>query len=511
MLSKDSASRFARRKAGVLLHISSLVSPEGIGTLGEGAYKTADWIAKAGFSLWQILPTGPTGFGNSPYAPHSSFAGNELFIDLVELCQSGYLKTSECDTPSIKEGDKVIFSQVKVDKIPLLKKAANSFITSGGLLKIDYREFIAKESHWLDSYALYRVFAEKFGDNRWYSHWSKEYGQRNKKALDAFIEAHQSEIESWKVLQYFFARQWQKFRSYVNELGIRLIGDVPIFVAADSADTWANPELFKRNADGGFDPVSGVPPDLFSSTGQLWGNPVYDWDELKKTHYRWWVLRLERLFDLTDLLRIDHFRGLIGTWEIPAAHPTAEFGSWVDAGGKELFKELSKHFDMDALIAEDLGLMDDEVIGFRDTYGLPGMKIFQFGFVFDDEGAADYTHEFLPHNWSENFVAYTGTHDNDTTVGWFESLSAAEQAIVLSYLNCDEKKVTQTMIRMMLLSCARMAIIPVQDLLNKDGKARFNYPSTCNEENWSWRLLAAELDDDLAKHMKALLTLSARY
>lgn len=510
MQSKASKSLLARREAGVLLHISSLPSPEGIGTFGEEAFKTADWIAKAGFSLWQILPTGPTGFGNSPYAPHSSFAGNELFIDLADLCQKGYLEHSDCDKYTPKASEKVNFSQVKADKILLLKKAANSFIQKAGLTEAGYQEFVAQEGHWLDSYALFRVLSERFGDNRWYSHWPKEYANRDKDALSAFIDSHQTEIERWKVLQYFFALQWQEFRSYVNKLGIKLIGDVPIFVAGDSADTWANPHLFKRNTQGQFDPVSGVPPDLFSSTGQLWGNPVYDWDELERTHYHWWVLRLQRLFALTDLLRIDHFRGLIATWEIPASDSTAEFGSWIDAGGKELFEELSQHFDMGCLIAEDLGLMDDEVIGLRDAYGLPGMKIFQFGFTFDEDGNADYTHEFLPPNWSENFVVYTGTHDNDTTAGWFESLNKSEREVVLNYLDCSEEEVTKAMIRMMLFSVARMAIIPVQDLLNKDTKARFNYPSSCNEENWSWRVQARELTNELAKRMKDLLTISAR-
>ena len=498
------------RYAGLLLHITSLPSPHGIGDLGQGAYRLVDWMEEAAFNLWQILPTGPTGYGNSPYAPRSSFAANELFIDLHQLVEAGYLEARALDhVPSFRE-DRVDFPSVTAFKMPHLKAAALAFIRAGHTERGPYRAFCTAQRFWLDDYALFRTIAEEWGDSRWMSHWSRELGQRDATALRRFTDEHRQEIEVWRVLQYFFDVQWKKLKAYVNARGIRLIGDVPIFVASDSSDTWQHPHLFKRNAEGVFDPVSGVPPDIFSATGQLWGNPVYDWPVHRASGYQWWIERMKRLFSLTDMVRVDHFRGFEATYEIPADHVTAEFGAWVKADGDGLFQAIESKLGHLEIIAEDLGLMNDEVLALRDGHNFPGMKIFQFGFTTTETGEPNYHDDFLPHNWGERFVAYTGTHDNNTTLGWYRSLSKKEQRMVRAYLNCRSDAVVPAMIRALMLSHARTAIILMQDLLKKGEEARFNYPSSCNDENWSWRVKGDELSPALARQVARLVTISSR-
>ena len=498
------------RHAGVLLHITSLPSQHGIGDLGAGAYRAADWMASANLNLWQILPTGPTGYGNSPYAPRSSFAANELFIDLEQLSDAGHLGRSELAEHPRFSQTRVDFPGVETYKLALLKKAARRFIAEGGTRLDGYRTFSRANRFWLDDYALFRTLTETLGDSRWMSHWPAEYAQRDEAALQRFGEAHTAEIELWSVLQYWFDEQWKRLKAYANDRAIRLIGDAPIFVASDSSDTWQHHHLFKRDEAGRFDPVSGVPPDLFSSTGQLWGNPVYDWRVHRHSGYRWWIERMKRLFTLTDLVRVDHFRGFEATYEIPLDHPTAEFGSWVKADGAGLFEAIGRELGALDIIAEDLGLMNDEVIALRDGNTFPGMKIFQFGFTMDEEGAPNYHDDFLPHNWGEPFVAYTGTHDNNTTLGWYRSLTDAEQQMVKEYLNCADEQIVDEMILRLMQSHARIAIIPMQDLLKKGEEARFNYPSTCNDENWSWRVRGDEMTEPLARRVAHLVAISSR-
>ncbi len=498
------------RTAGILLHITSLSSDYGIGDLGKEAYRMADWIASTGLGLWQVLPLGPTGFGNSPYALRSSFAGNELMISLEMLVEEGLLAQHDlADHPHFSR-EHVDFNRVSTWKLPLLKKAGKAFIDCKLHHQEAYLAFCEKQSFWLEDYAAFMVLYETYGDARWFSHWPQALGRREKSALQAFRTEQQQMIEVWKVLQFFFEKQWNAFKHYTNAKGLTLIGDVPIFVASDSADTWSNLHLFKTDAQGRFSAVSGVPPDIFSATGQLWGNPVYDWDVLKKSNYEWWIKRLERLFTMTDMLRIDHFRGFDAYYEIPAGEKTAENGTWVAAGGEEFFKVVRNHFGPVPIIAEDLGLLTPSVERLRDDNGFPGMKIFQFGFSLNDKGECNYFDDFLPHNWDENFVAYTGTHDNNTTLGWFTALDEQVKQMVLSYLGCPENEVVWAMIRALMLSHARTAIIPMQDVLEKDGKARFNYPSSCNDRNWSWRVEKAACTDALAKRLAHLVAISAR-
>lgn len=498
------------RNAGILLHITSLSSDYGIGDLGSEAYRMADWIASTGVGLWQVLPLGPTGFGNSPYAPRSTFAGNELLISLEQLVYEGLLDQHDLHDHPAFARDHVDFDRVITWKLPLLKKAARAFLDRSSLQHKAFQEYCAKQSFWLEDYAAFMVLYETYADARWFSHWPAALSKREPKALDAFkVENHQK-LEEWKVLQFFFEYQWNAFKLYVNAKGLKLVGDVPIFVAADSADTWSNLHLFKTDAQGRFSAVSGVPPDIFSETGQLWGNPVYDWDVLKKDNYGWWIKRFERLFTLTDILRIDHFRGFDAYYEIPAGEKTAENGTWVAAGGEEFFKVVRSHFGPVSIIAEDLGLMNASVERLRDDNGFPGMKIFQFGFSLNDRGECNYYDDFLPHNWDENFVAYTGTHDNNTTLGWFTSLAEQVKQMVLAYLGCREEEVVWAMIRALMLSHARCAIIPMQDLLEKDGRARFNYPSSCNDSNWSWRVEKEECTETIAAKLAHLVRISAR-
>ncbi len=499
-----------KRDAGILLHITSLPSPYGIGDLGRYAYRVADWMEKADIRLWQLLPLNPTGFGNSPYAPRSTFAGNELLLDLEVLQYEGFLSAEDLTAlPSFPE-HKVDFTAVQQYKLPLLKKAALAFLDAGKEKDTAFLCFCKEQSFWLDDYALFMVLYEKFQDARWFSHWPKEYAERDHKALQEFSASHAIEIATWKVLQYFFAIQWDAFKHYANEKQIKLVGDVPIFVAADSADTWSNMHLFKTDGEGHFSAVSGVPPDIFSATGQLWGNPVYDWKVLEKEEYQWWIKRLERLFTMIDILRIDHFRGFDAYYEIPAGDTTAERGTWVHVDGERFFRKVREYFGSVPIIAEDLGLLTDSVEELRDTNGFPGMKILQFGFSKDSEGKSNYYDDFLPHNWKDNFVAYTGTHDNNTTLGWFHALDTQDRKMVLTYLDCSEDMVVKKMIRTLMLSCARTAVIPMQDLLEKDEEARMNYPSTCNDVNWSWRASFDEFSDAIAEELAHLVTISAR-
>lgn len=498
------------RNAGILLHITSLPSAYGIGDLGRGAYAMADWLANAHINLWQVLPLGPTGFGNSPYAARSTFAGNELMIDLEQLVHQGLIKASDVEKHPNFPIERVDFDAVQKWKLPLLKRGASSFLDQGKEKQVAFVEFCSKHSFWLDDYAQFMVLLETYNDGRWFSHWPKQYATRDKEQLKQFAATHERQCMQWKVLQFLFSQQWETFKHYVNNKNIQLVGDVPIFVAADSADAWSNLHLFKTDEAGQFSAVSGVPPDFFSDTGQLWGNPVYDWKVLKKEGYAWWLKRLDRLFSLTDILRIDHFRGFDAYYEIPNGEKTAENGQWVKVDGNAFFKAVRNHFGSVPIIAEDLGIMTDSVKQLRDGNNFPGMKIFQFGFTKNKDGLPNYYDDFLPHNWSENFVVYTGTHDNNTTVGWFASLSREDKDIVLSYLGCTEQDMLSSMLRTLMLSHARTAIIPMQDVLGKGEKARMNYPSSCNDRNWSWRMLKDACTDSLAQTLAHLVEISAR-
>jgi 4-alpha-glucanotransferase len=505
------------RHSGILLHISSLPGPCGIGDLGVEAYAMADLLAKTGFDHWQILPLGPTGFGNSPYASRSTFAGNELFIDVRKLVTWKLLKEDQIffdeQHASTESKNYIDYEAVISYKIPLLKMAAQQFMSLGpsGIQFKQFQSFCKIEEYWLHDYALFMTLFEEFGDARWFSHWPSQYAKRDEASLFEFSESHEQQIQIWKILQFFFHIQWKEFRTYVNNMGIKIIGDIPIFVASDSVDTWSNKHLFKTDASGNFSAVSGVPPDFFSATGQLWGNPVYDWNVCSSQSYQWWMERLSKILQFVDVIRIDHFRGFEAYWEIPAGSPTAEYGSWIHAPGKDFFQVMQKRLGTVPIIAEDLGVVTPSVEQLRDMYGFPGMKVYQFGFILTEQGKLDGHEEFLPHNYPYQCVAYTGTHDNDTTRGWFEALSPEIQKVVCEYLDCEPEAVVSSMIRTLIASHARNIIIPIQDIFNLDTSARMNKPSTCGSLNWSWRVTEELLLEFPVTRLRNLLFLYGRY
>lgn len=505
------------RHGGVLMHISSLPSPHGIGDLGREAYAMADMLHEAGFDRWQILPIGPTGYGNSPYAARSTFAGNELFIDLRPLARLQLIDTrslsSLAEEFSSLDPETVDYDKVIKRKLPMLKSAARTFHSSmdSSPLRKEFHTFCASEDYWLSDYALFMSLFEEFRDGRWFSHWPKRYGNRESEDLLTYHQEHVKEIEIWRILQFFFHIQWREFRSYVNSLGIKLIGDIPIFVASDSVDTWSNLHMFKTDTDGRFSAVSGVPPDFFSSTGQLWGNPVYDWSVCKSQDYQWWIRRLTRTLQFVDIIRIDHFRGFDAYWEVPAGSPTAENGKWVEAPGKDFFETIRRMMGSIPIIAEDLGVVTPSVEQLRDSNGFPGMKIFQFGFVLEKDGKLDAHEEFLPHNYHASCVAYTGTHDNDTTSGWFNSIPGNVQKAVCRYLDCKPEDVVKKMVRALFASHAQDAIVPLQDLFELGSDARMNTPSTCGPKNWSWRLDPRIIDSFPTGQIRDMLHLFGRY
>ncbi|MDR2211663.1 MAG: 4-alpha-glucanotransferase [Spirochaetaceae bacterium] len=495
------------RYAGVLLPVTSLPGPYGIGDLGTEARAFADFLSAAGASLWQILPLGPTGYGNSPYAAHSSFAGNELLLSPELLAADGLLTNRELTelaerfSPGTGElsGPGVDYGLVRAEKIPRLKKAARRFlaaarprdlrISSGGDFD-DFNRFCRAQAFWLDDYALFQVLHTAYGDARWHTIWDDALAKRDPQALEKIQNEKASEILEWKVLQYFFERQWMALREYVNSRGIRIIGDVPIFAAPDSADSWTHTGFFCTGPDGKYSVVSGVPPDYFSPTGQLWGNPVYNWEKLRASGYQWWIDRIRRLLSQVDMFRIDHFRGFVEYWAVPAGNPTAERGAWEKGPGEDFFRVLTKELGQLPVLAEDLGFMTEEVRALRDSQGFPGMKVCQFGFEDMKDGILDSRHLFLPHNYGYPWAAYSGTHDNDTTAGWYSALGDADKKTAAAYFNCPPKagEFAWGMIRALMASHAEYAIFPMQDLLGLGSEARINTPGTCGRENWSWRL-----------------------
>lgn len=484
------------RKTGVLLHITSLPSAYGIGDLGKEAYAFVDTLKKNKIGLWQILPIGPTGFGDSPYAARSAFAGNELFISPEELYLLGYLELEDVKKkPEFTE--RVDYGKARAYKMPLLVKAAETFLEEKDENYEDYLEFRKREGWWLESYALFQALCERYNDSRWYLAWPKEIRLRKARAMKRVLTEEQHLVDVYTVLQYFFFTQWAKFREYANENGVEIIGDIPIFVAADSSDAWSHPELLMIDQDGQQEASSGVPPDAFSATGQLWGNPLYRWSEHEKTGFDWWIKRIRACFKLCDIIRIDHFRGFEAYWEVPAGEETAMNGKWVPGPGQKFFDAIKKAFGDDLpIIAEDLGVITPEVEALRDANHLPGMKIMQFAFGFDDEGNIDTENAYLPHNTVQESVAYTGTHDNNTTVGWYNDLDDRTKDYVRRYFECSDEGVLWHMIRCLMMSTSKWVIFPMQDILGLDASARMNVPSTCGTSNWSWKMRKEDIDSD---------------
>ncbi|MBN1265478.1 MAG: 4-alpha-glucanotransferase [Anaerolineales bacterium] len=492
-----------KRAGGILLHPTSLPGPFGIGDLGPVCIDWLDWLKNSGCSLWQFLPLGPTGYADSPYQCLSAFAGNPLLISPQVLLQDGLLDSDDLVPNPHFDPSYVDYGRVIELKIPLLQKAAQRFLQdAGNQKKAAFERFCRNQQFWLDDFALFIVLKTEHGLAPWHT-WEKSLALRDPETLSNAWSSLQSEVRIQQVIQYFFFQQWRGVRSRAEELGITLIGDLPIFVAHDSAEVWAHPEMFLLQEDGQPEYVAGVPPDYFSPTGQRWGNPLYRWDYMREFGYRWWTKRLKAALEIAHTVRLDHFRGFEAYWEIPASEETAVIGRWVKGPGKELLLKLQENLGGLPIIAEDLGLITPEVIKLRDSFSLPGMKVLQFAFDADD------THPFLPLNYSQNCVAYTGTHDNDTVRGWYEAAPEEEKDFARRYLRVSGEDIAWDMIRAVWHSRAVWALAPMQDFLALHTSARMNYPGRM-EGNWSWRLREDQITTDLQSKIAALSKESGR-
>jgi 4-alpha-glucanotransferase len=501
------------RSSGILLHPTSLPGPSGIGDLGAGAYAFADFLSNASQHLWQVLPLGPTGYGDSPYQCFSAFAGNPLLISLEKLVEEDLLSATDLAEGPFFTDAEVDYGSVIHFKLPLLRKAHQNFKKQGRTS--DWNQlhaFCRQNASWLDDYAKFAAFKEAHGGAVW-NQWDPELASRRPESVARWSESLGQEIESHKYVQYQFFKQWSALKNYCHRKGIRIFGDVPIFVAHDSADVWAHPELFELEADGQPRFVAGVPPDYFSATGQLWGNPVYRWEALAHTGYAWWIDRLRETFALVDIVRLDHFRGFEGYWEVPANETTAVNGRWVKGPGVALFQAVQESLGELPIVAENLGMITPEVEQLRAKCGFPGMAILQF--AFDLDGSS-----FRPHNFSHDLVVYTGTHDNDTTVGWWSSSDTGnstrpkeeidqEREFALKYLGCHGLEINWAFIRCALASVADTAIIPLQDVLGLGSEARMNLPARPGG-NWRWRYKPGDLTAQSGERLKELTEIFGR-
>ena len=489
------------RTSGVLMPISSLPSQYGIGTMGKEARRFVDFLVKGGQTYWQILPICPTSYGDSPYQSFSSFAGNPYFIDLELLCKDKLLTKKECE--SYKWGKKpqyVDYGIMYVNRYALLRKAYERFSKK---TPADYEAFCSKEAEWLDEYTLFMALKDANGGVAW-SEWDDALKFRKPEAIAEAKEKYADDIAFYKMLQYLFFKQWTALKAYANEKGIRIIGDVPIYVAMDSADVWANPTQFYLDKDLNPIEVAGCPPDAFSADGQLWGNPLFRWDVMKKDSYSWWTKRISAMAKLYDIVRIDHFRGFDSFYAIPAKDDTAKNGVWKDGPGMDLFNVLEKKLGKLPIIVEDLGFLTPSVKKLLKDSGFPGMKVIQF--AFDSREDSDY----LPHNYPQHCVVYTGTHDNDTVMGWMKTAPKDCVRFAKDYLNLTkEEGYNWGMMRAAWSSVADMAIVPMQDLLGLDSKARLNIPSTTGG-NWQWRATPEQIDNKLAKKLHKCMQMYAR-
>ena len=477
------------RASGILLPVSAIPSRFGIGTFSKEAYEFVDFLAQAGQRYWQILPLGPTGYGDSPYQSFSTFAGNPYYIDLEQLIEKGWLTEADCENvdygshEAYVDYEKIYFSRFKV----LFKAFQNSRIEKDP----EFAAFISENKVWLEDYALYMAIKDSKGGISW-AEWEEDIKLREEKSLLIYKEELKEQVLFYQFQQFLFQKQWMKLKEYANEKGILIVGDIPIYVAFDSADTWANPELFQLDEACIPVAVAGCPPDAFSATGQLWGNPLYRWDYHKETGFAWWLRRMEHSFKLYDVVRIDHFRGFDEYYAIPYGDQTAEFGHWEQGPGYDLFKTMKEKLGNKPVIAEDLGFLTPSVLKLVKKTGYPGMKILQFAFD------ASETSSYLPHNYQANSVVYTGTHDNDTTLGWFKQLNRHDRAFAKKYLDIrSNKEIEWKFIRAALSCVSDMAIIPMQDYLGLGSEARINTPSTLGD-NWKWRMVQGQLGEELA-------------
>ena len=486
-----------RRESGILLSVASLPSRYGIGCFSKEAYEFVDQLKAAGQSYWQILPLGPTSYGDSPYQSFSTFAGNPYYISLEALVDEGLLAREECEAADLgADAGLVDYEKLYENRFPLLRKA---YERSGAGNDREFLRFKAENAWWLDDYALYMAVKARFDQAAW-TQWAKDIRLRWQNALDYYRRELYFDIEFHQYLQYLFMSQWNRLKAYANSRGIRIVGDIPIYVALDSADTWASPELFQLDENNAPQAVAGCPPDGFSATGQLWGNPLYRWDYHRQTGYGWWIKRLSYCYRLYDVVRIDHFRGFDQYFSIPAGAENAVGGHWEQGPGIELFRRVKEALGDKEIIAEDLGYVTDSVRRLVAETGYPGMKVLEFAFDSRDSGCAS---DYLPHNYPENCVAYTGTHDNETIAGWFESIKPEEQKLARDYL-CDHYTPVEELhlpfISLVMRSQARMCIIPLQDYLGLGNDCRINTPSTVGE-NWRWRLVPGQMSEAVTEEI----------
>ena len=492
------------RGAGILLSITSLPSKYGIGCFSKSAYDFVDWLKEAGQTYWQILPLGPTSYGDSPYQSFSTFAGNPYFISLEALIAEGVLTEEECESADFGEkADDVDYKKIYDARYPLLRKA---YERSNISQNPAYQRFVNENSWWLSDYALFMAVKNYFGGVTW-TEWPEDIRLHWGFAMDYYRKELYFDVEFQQYLQFKFFEQWYALKNYANQKGIQLIGDIPIYVAMDSADVWAHPELFQLDEQNVPVAVAGCPPDGFSATGQLWGNPLYRWDYHRNTGYQWWISRLWYCFRLYDVVRIDHFRGFDEYYSIPYGEDSAINGHWEKGPGIDLFRQVEQNLGWHEVIAEDLGYVTDSVRWLVKNSGFPGMKVLEFAFDSRDSGSAN---DYLPHNYIVNCVAYTGTHDNETIVGWFDSIMENEQQMARDYL-CDnytpKELLYKSFISTVMRSNAKTCIIPMQDYLGYDNSCRMNKPSTVGI-NWRWRLTGEELTEELKQE---ILGMTKRY
>jgi 4-alpha-glucanotransferase len=490
------------RCSGILLHITSLPSRFAVGDLGPGAYAFADFLALGKQRLWQVLPLNPTegAHGNSPYSSISAFAGNTLLVSPELLAAEGLLRSEDVEAARVQPArSRCDYGAAALEKEHLLGLAYDRFL-SGRWKRAEYERFAAANAHWIEDYALFAALKKQFGGQVW-SKWPKEYRDRDEASLRAAGVRFAEDVKRAKFLQFLFFEQWATFKAYCGAKGIRLLGDIPIYVNYDSADVWTGRSFFKLNASGEPSFVAGVPPDYFSKTGQLWGNPVYDWDALMASGCRWWIERFAHNLGLFDLVRIDHFRGFVGYWEVPAGEKTAVNGRWVKAPADDFFDALLARFPAIPLIAEDLGVITPDVKEVMKKHRIPGMRVLLFAFGEDDP-----KHPYLPHNYVTNCVAYTGTHDNNTVRGWFVGESKPEERRrLIRYLGREvsPEAVHTELIRLLMMSQASAVVIPMQDILGLGAEARMNRPAV-PEGNWEWRLLPGQIEPALADSLAAM-------
>jgi 4-alpha-glucanotransferase len=502
------------RASGVLLHPTSLPGRFGIGDFGDEAYQFVDFLEKSGQTYWQVLPLGPTGYGDSPYQSFSAFAGNTLLISPERIVEDGFLSAEDLNDAPNFPAEKVDFGKALDYKNRILRRAFENFRKTDDQKIADlFHQFCDFNSFWLEDYALFRAIKFSLDQKSW-QEWNEDLKLRRPEALEKMRRELDEQSFAQKFYQFLFFKQWDALKTYANEKGVKIVGDLPIFVALDSCDVWCNQSQFKLNEDGSPKVVAGVPPDYFSATGQLWGNPIYNWDAMRGDNFSWWVSRAQFTLKMVDIVRVDHFRGFAAAWEVPGGDLTAVNGQWVNVPGKELFNSLKNAIGDLPFWAEDLGVITPDVEELRDEFGFPGMRILQYAFGGDAKNLD------LPHNYIKNSVAYTGTHDNDTTVGWFHSQAGAcstrdagqiskEHDFCLKYLNSDGKEIHWDFIRAIWASVANTAIVPMQDLLGKGTEARMNLPAS-SSGNWFWRCREGDFSEKISQQLRELTEIYGR-